>query len=144
MLLRSRHRFNKEKKRLGHDLNPMSQPDNEQTNYSSRNMKKGVVTKNQWLTIEMVSRHAFEVATQNAVESNTARSQHEIEVATYTSTKGRTVRSRQEIVVATSATRNKRKLSQPESSLLDTDMVMTQQSNSRLQIDDSQEKLLSK
>ena len=71
----------------------------------------------------MVSRHAFEVATQNAVESKTARSRHGTEVtthnllrgqknvvatkvniagnindfATYISAKGRTVRSRPEI-----------------------------------------------
>ena len=45
-------------------------------------MKKGAVTKNQWLTKEMVSRHAFEVATQNAVDSKTARSRHGTEVAT--------------------------------------------------------------
>ena len=54
------------------------------------------------------------------------------------------IRSRQEIVVAKSTIRNKRKLSQPESSLLDTNMVTTQQSKPRLKIDDSQEKLLSK
>ena len=54
------------------------------------------------------------------------------------------LRSRHEIVVATSTARNKRKLLQPESSLLDTNMVTTQQSKSRLQIDGSQEKLLSK
>ena len=60
------------------DLNPMSRHDNEQTNNLSRNMKKGDVTKNQWLTTEMVSRHAFEVATQNAVESKTARLRHRI------------------------------------------------------------------
>ena len=81
------------------------------------------MTKNQWLTKEMVSRHTFEVATQNVVESKTARSQHGTEVAThnllrgqknvvttkiniagnrndvatYISAKGRTVRSRPEI-----------------------------------------------
>ena len=40
------------------------------------------MTKNQWLTKEMVSRHAFEVATQNAVDSKIARSRHRTEVAT--------------------------------------------------------------
>ena len=40
------------------------------------------MTKNQWLTKEMVSRHAFEVATQNAVDSKIARSRHGTEVAT--------------------------------------------------------------
>ena len=55
------------------------------------------MTKNQWLTSEMVSRYAFEVATQNAVESKTARSRHGIEVMTYISAKGRTIRSRPEI-----------------------------------------------
>ena len=47
------------------------------------------MTKNHWLTIEMVLRHAFEVATHNAVESKTARSRHGIEVATYISEKGK-------------------------------------------------------
>ena len=60
----------------------MSRQDNEQTNNLSRNMKRGAVTKNQWLTTEMVSRHAFEVATQNAVESKTARSRYGTEVVT--------------------------------------------------------------
>ena len=45
------------------------------------------MTKNQWLTKEMVSRHRIKVATQNIVESKTARSRHEIEVATYIPTK---------------------------------------------------------
>ena len=40
------------------------------------------MTKNRWLTKEMVSRHAFEVATQNAVDSKIARSRHGTEVAT--------------------------------------------------------------
>ena len=57
----------------------MSRQDN---NNLSRNMKRGAVTKNQWLTTEMMSRHAFEVATQNAVESKTARSRHGTEVTT--------------------------------------------------------------
>ena len=48
----------------------------------SRNMKRGAVTKNRWLPKEMVSRHAFEVATQNAVESKIAKSRHGTEVAT--------------------------------------------------------------
>ena len=61
---------------MGHDLNPMSREDNEQTNNLSRNMKRGAVTKTQWLTKEMVSRHAFEVVTQNAIESKTARLRH--------------------------------------------------------------------
>ena len=60
----------------------MSRQDNEQTNNLNLNMKRGAVTKKQWLTIEMVSRHAFEVATQNAVESKTARSRHGTEVTT--------------------------------------------------------------
>ena len=60
----------------------MSRQDNEWTNNLSRNMKRGAVIKNQWLTIEMVPRHAFEVATQNAVESKTARLRHETEVTT--------------------------------------------------------------
>ena len=60
----------------------MSRQDNEQTNNLSRNMKRIVVTKNQWLTIEMVSRHAFEVTTHNAVESKTTRSRHGTEVKT--------------------------------------------------------------
>ena len=55
-----------------------------------------------------------------------------------------TIRSRQEIMVATSIARNKRKLPQPKSSLLDTNMVTMQQSKLRLQVDDSQKKLLSK
>ena len=49
----------------------------------SRNMKRGAVTKNQWLEKEMVSQHAFVVVTQNAVESKTARSRHGTEVATH-------------------------------------------------------------
>ena len=67
----------------------MSRQGNEQTNHFksqheklSRNMKMGAVTKNLWLTKEMVSRHAFEVAAQNAVETKTARSQHGTEVTT--------------------------------------------------------------
>ena len=40
------------------------------------------MTKNQLLTKEMVSRHAFEVTTHNAVESKTARSRLGTEVAT--------------------------------------------------------------
>ena len=51
--------FGREKKRLGRDLIPMSRQDNEQTNNLSHSKKMGVVTKNQWLTTEMVSRHAF-------------------------------------------------------------------------------------
>ena len=47
--------FSREKKRLGRDLIPMSRQDNEQTNNLSRNIKRGAVTKNQWLTTEMVS-----------------------------------------------------------------------------------------
>ena len=39
------------------------------------------MTKNQWLTTDMVSQHAFEVATQNVVESKTVRSRHGTEVA---------------------------------------------------------------
>ena len=81
------------------------------------------MTKNQWLTKEMVSQHAFEVATRNAIEKKIARSRHKTEVetqnllrgqknvvvtkinlvgnrnevTTYISAKGRTVRSRPEI-----------------------------------------------
>ena len=40
-----------------------SQQDNEQTNSLSRNIKRGAVTKDQWLTTEMRSRHDFKVAT---------------------------------------------------------------------------------
>ena len=46
------------------------------------------MTKNQWLTIEMMSRHDFEVTTQNVVESKTARSRHGTEVATHNLLKG--------------------------------------------------------
>ena len=46
------------------------------------------MTKNQWLIKEMVSRHAFEVAIQNAVESKTARSRHGTEVATHNLLRG--------------------------------------------------------
>ena len=45
-------------------------------------MKMGAVTKNQWLTTKMVPRHAFEVTTQNVVESKKAMSRHGTEVAT--------------------------------------------------------------
>ena len=48
------------------------------------------MTKNQWLSKEMVSRHAFEVATQNAVESKTARSRHGTEVTTHNLLRGQT------------------------------------------------------
>ena len=48
------------------------------------------MTKNQWLTKEMVSRHAFEVATQNGVESKTAKSQHGTEVVTQNLLRGQT------------------------------------------------------
>ena len=40
------------------------------------------MTKNQWLTKEMVLRQAFEVATQNAIDRKTARLRHGTEVAT--------------------------------------------------------------
>ena len=40
------------------------------------------MTKTQWLTKEMVSRHKNEVATQNAVETKTARLRHGTEVVT--------------------------------------------------------------
>ena len=46
------------------------------------------MTKNQWLTKEMVSRHAFEAATQNAVESKIARSRYGTEVATHNLLRG--------------------------------------------------------
>ena len=45
-------------------------------------MKRGAVTKDERLTTEMMSRHAFEVATQNAVDSKTTKSQHGTEVVT--------------------------------------------------------------
>ena len=48
------------------------------------------MTKNQWLKKEMMSRHAFEVATQNAIESKTARSRHGTEVATHNLSRGQT------------------------------------------------------
>ena len=48
------------------------------------------MTKTQWLTKEMVSRHPFEVATQNAVESKTARSRHGTEVVTHNLLRGQT------------------------------------------------------
>ena len=51
-------------------------------------MKMGAMTKNQWLTKEMVSRHAFEVVTQNAVDSETSRSRHGTEVATHNLSRG--------------------------------------------------------
>ena len=41
------------------------------------------MTKNQWLTKEMMLRHAFEAATQNEVDSKTTRSRHGTEVATH-------------------------------------------------------------
>ena len=75
---------------MGRDLNPMSRQDNEQINNLSRNMKRGAVTKTQWLTKEMVSRHAFKVATHNAVESKTARSRHETEAVTQNLLRGQT------------------------------------------------------
>ena len=46
------------------------------------------MTKNQWLTTEKVSRHAFEVVTQNAVESKTTRSRHGTEVTTHNLLRG--------------------------------------------------------
>ena len=46
------------------------------------------MTKNQWLTKEMVSRQDFEVATQNAVDSKTARSRHGTGVVTQNSLRG--------------------------------------------------------
>ena len=39
------------------------------------------MTKTQWLTKEMVSRHKNEVATQNAVKAERARSRHGTKVA---------------------------------------------------------------
>ena len=48
------------------------------------------MTKNQWLTKEMVSRHAFEVATHNVVESKTTRSLHGTEVVTQNLLRGQT------------------------------------------------------
>ena len=41
------------------------------------------MTKNQWLTREMMLRHAFEAATQNEVDSKTTRWRHGTEVATH-------------------------------------------------------------
>ena len=46
------------------------------------------MTKNQWLTTEMVSRHVFEVSTQNAVESKTVKSRHGTEVTTHNLLRG--------------------------------------------------------
>ena len=46
--------------------------------------------KTQRLTKEMLSRHAFEVATQNAVESKTSRSRHRTKVATHNLLRGQT------------------------------------------------------
>ena len=46
------------------------------------------MTKNQWLTTEMVSRHALEVATHNAVESKTVKSRHGTEVTTHNLLRG--------------------------------------------------------
>ena len=40
------------------------------------------MTKNQWLTKEMVSLHQIEVATKNEVDSKIARSRHGTEVGT--------------------------------------------------------------
>ena len=66
----------------------MSRQGNEHTKNLSCNMKRGAVTKNQWLRTKMMSRHAFEVAAYNVVESKTARSRHAFEVATYISENG--------------------------------------------------------
>ena len=66
----------------------MSRQDNEQANNLSRNMKRGAVTKNQWLTTEIELRHAFKVATQNVVESKIARSRHGNEVTTHNLLRG--------------------------------------------------------
>ena len=82
MRLRSRYRFQQGEKRLGRDLIPMSRQDDKQAKNLSSNMKRGAVTKNQWLATEMRSRHAFEVETHNAVESKIARSRHAFEVTT--------------------------------------------------------------
>ena len=60
----------------------MSRQDNEQTNNFKSQHEREDVTKNQWLTKEMVSRHTFEVATQNVVESKTVRSRRGTKVAT--------------------------------------------------------------
>ena len=40
------------------------------------------MTKNQWMITEMVSQHAFDVATQNTVESKIGKSRHGTEVTT--------------------------------------------------------------
>ena len=73
---------------MGHDLNLMSRQDNEQKNNLSHNMKRGEVTKTQWQTKEMMSRHKNEVVTQNAVESKTVRSRQGTEVATHNLLRG--------------------------------------------------------
>ena len=46
------------------------------------------MTKNQWLKKEMVSRHAFEVATQNTVDNKIAMSRHGTGVVTQNSLRG--------------------------------------------------------
>ena len=46
------------------------------------------MTKDERLTTEMMLRHAFEVTTQNAVESKTTTSRHGTEVATQNLLKG--------------------------------------------------------
>ena len=91
MLLRSRHRFQQgnETTKSRPKTHVVTLTMNRQT-ILSHNMKRGVVTKIQWLTKEMVSRHAFVVATQNAVESKTARSRHGIEVTTQNLLRGQT------------------------------------------------------
>ena len=58
-------------------------------------LERGTVTKNQWLTLEMRSRHRFEVAIQNAVARKIAKSRHGTEVAT------QSLLRRQKNVVAT-------------------------------------------
>ena len=67
----------------------MSRQDNEQANNLSRNMKSGVVTKNQRLTIEMVLRHGIEVTTKtllrgkkNVVTTNINIAGNRIDIAT--------------------------------------------------------------
>ena len=59
------------------------------------------MTKNQWLTTEMVSLHAFEVATQNAVESKIVVSRHAFEAATQNAIESKTTRSRHRTEVMT-------------------------------------------
>ena len=79
MLLRSRHKQRKGEETIDVMTEiPCYDEIMKRQTILSCNIKKGAVTKNQFMTKEMRSRHRIEVATHNAMDGNIARSRHRI------------------------------------------------------------------